>query len=282
MKREDQDNVMWNRARICRTHCDVQDFESAESMLQKVLADPNCVDNLKEMGRLALKLELAYILERLGKDDEAFKLRGELAKQLAESNAGGEFIVYEHFDRMVQLESELRSSKEVDLGEFIRRLGEVYRLADNDSDRSHTARVYGVAYERAGQFDEAIKWYEAAATKRVFYNEMFHLDDVESALLGIYTRTKQLPRGELFFEYLLDARQNQLDPRHPTLAFTRVLLAQTLILQGIKLENAKMLLDDARQLLEANELTPDSVLQDIDDLQSQVQEKMDAQEGVRR
>ena len=94
-----------------------------------------------------------------------------------------------------------------------------------------------------------------------------HLDTAHVYLRG---------NSEKVIGQILEQRKNSLDPRHPNLAFTRVLLARLLLLQEKDLERAENLLKEVYQLLDTNALTPAERKQEITDLLEQVRGKRNA------
>ena len=265
LERKHHIEAAWNFFRISRAYCDVHDFAKAEQLVRDALSDPERVSNFNAFTRLGLWLELATVLEARGESDEATKLRRQLADELATARANGILIWGDpgSFDRIVQLESELRTSDPFKFDDFRLRLEEAWAAASGDFDRALVARVYGLAHERTESVEQAIEWYETAAKLRVFYNEMYHGDWVESHLVDCYVKNDDLPRAVVLFRQLLADREKTLHPKNPALAFTRVRLAQVLVAQQKDFKRALVLLVAAQDVLNANALTPDEVKNEI-------------------
>jgi len=214
------------------------------------------------------------VLEELGRWDEARQQRFAYLPKLSQTIADGGHIWSTFSDRMMELWCDLKTCDEFNLDEYLTRLKHIQGEARDKRALSIVARAYGVIYDRGKVVPDAMQWYEKAALGRQFYNEIDHADCVEEHLLNLYIQNDDLERGKEFFDQLLRERLNTLDPRHPNLAFTRMLLARLLVQQGKDLQRAELLLDEALRLLDANALTPAERKQEIADVREDVRAKL--------
>ena len=256
----------WNFVRIARAYSDVHNFVEAEKLVRDALSNPERVSSFNAFTRLGLWVQLANILAARGEGQEAVDVRHQIVEEL---KAGKVFN--DAFDELVRLECEVRTGGVFRFEEFHERLEQVRSIASDDFENAWRARVLGLACERDRRTDEAIHWYRIAAEKRWFYNEFHNGDWAETRLLELCRQTDCLAQAQKFFEELLQNRQGRLDARHPAIAFTQVRLARTLMLQDRDMKRTLTLLHDAQSTLIANELTPDSIKQEVAGLIAEVQ-----------
>lgn len=266
-----RDRVAWFIVRQSRLYADLHDDDTAAQLLRQVVNDPDMLKSGDGFAAVGIRQELATVLDRLGEIDEAHRERLHVLDVLRESQSRGKAVFRNSvWDRICVGEAEMLTSNELDDTWETTLLEFDANTPVNHHQKAHSARRLAWYYEQMGDLETAIFWSKTAAERRFFANEIYHGTSSDDHLLELYHQQGKLTEAEAFFQQLLRKREQVLHADYPALAFTRVLLARTLILQEKDHERARDLLQAAQQVLKANPLTPKSIREEVAALLSRV------------
>ncbi|MBN1851890.1 MAG: tetratricopeptide repeat protein [Pirellulales bacterium] len=271
------DKVGWCLLLRARLRSDLHDYRGAEALLREAfVAYEQSQQHQMATPQMDVQFrsELSEALLALGRSDEAKRAEGRaLAKYVAAEYqrlaSEGVSVWMSGDDKIPLFASLLRSGQKVDPADIL----SVFEITNPDPREwdKPTAILMGLAWQQAGEYEQAISARETAAKKRTDIGLGAILCDyLEEMLLELYIQQGELDRAESFFTELIAARDEWLPEDQPNRAFTRILLARVLILRKANLDRAKTLLLEARKILEKHSMTPDEPKQEIAKLLNQI------------
>ncbi|MEM6472066.1 MAG: tetratricopeptide repeat protein, partial [Planctomycetota bacterium] len=257
----------WKTVLVARSHYHIGDLKAGEDLLRRAIKKAERMDPIDPFTLYWVKYELALILHAQGRTDEARPLCRDVFKATEES-AKNKVTIWndDYYDRITQWHALCLSGIEYDADQWVQNLQRHLRLDDSENARGACHSLLADHFEQQRDTQRAIYHYERESLTRPLGFRILPFQYCRDRLVNLYLETGQIDRGRNHFAKVLDRVDKGLSTKHPHRAFTRMRLAKLYLEQPAKPAKAKELLIESKTIFERNSMTPDQVMQQIDEL----------------
>ncbi len=250
----------WVQFRLMRLYSELHDYERAEHSARNAVQCGRQVESLSDFARNCFDAGLVLSLYQVGGKESEYQPLA--LKPAMNVQKGWEQNTITRADPEESFHGELvfLSGTDVDAHAMVELFSDAMQ-----QDGPNRAYVAGLAYERLGNLDEAIKHYEYAARHRDFntYGGEGFGQRFEERMLRLLLERGEAARAEAIFADLVAQRDRELQAPRATKAFARIRLAEVILQQRKDPQRVNLLLDEAEQILRMHELTPPHVFESI-------------------
>ncbi|MEM6473863.1 MAG: tetratricopeptide repeat protein, partial [Planctomycetota bacterium] len=257
----------WKTVGVARSHYHIGDLKAGEDLLRRAIKKAERMDPIDPFTLYWVKYELALILHAQGRTDEARPLCRDVFKATEES-AKNKVTIWndDYYDRITQWHALCLSGIEYDADQWVQNLQRYLRLDDSEKARGACHSLLADHFGQRRDTQRTIYHYERESLTRPLDFRILPFQYCRDRLVNLYLQTGQIDRGRNHFAKVLDRVDKGLPTKHPHRAFTRMRLAKLYLEQPAKPAKAQELLIESKTILERNSMTPDQVMQQIDEL----------------